>query len=262
MNMKLKDKVAIVTGAGRGIGRGIALRLAKDGADVVVADINSETVNKVAKEIEALGRKSLAIVADVSNGESVYAMVEHTVAKFDKLDIMVANAGICQVKPAIEITEEEWDKIFSVNTKGAFLCDQAAAKQMIKQKQKHGKIINCASIAAHSGFSLLSSYSATKFAIMGFTQALAKELGPYGINVNAYCPGIVGTDMWELIDEKMGILTGVPKGETLKKYTELITLGRVETPDDVACLVSYLASADSDYMTGQAINICGGIIMS
>ena len=262
MNMKLKDKVAIVTGAGRGIGRGIALRLANDGADVVVVDVNSETVKKVAKEIEAVGRKSIAIVADVSNGAAVNAMVEQVVGEFGKLDIMVANAGICQVKAAIEITEEEWDRIFAVNTKGIFLCDQAAAKQMMKGKIKHGKIINCSSIAGHSGFSLMSSYSATKFAVVGFTQALAKELGPFGINVNAYCPGIVGTDMWDLIDEKMGVYLGLPKGDTLKKYTELITLGRVETPADVACLVSYLASADSDYMTGQAINICGGIIMS
>lgn len=260
MNMKLKGKVAIVTGAGRGIGRGIALRLAQDGAEVVVNDINSETVNKVVKEIEALGRKALAIAADVSNGAAVYAMVEQAVAEFGKLDIMVANAGIAQVKQAIEITEEDWDRIFAVNAKGIFLCDQAAAKQMIKQKK--GKIINCSSIAGHSGFSLLSSYSATKFAVVGFTQALAKELGPYGINVNAYCPGIVGTDMWDLIDEKMGIYLDLPKGETLKKYSELITLGRVETPEDVACLVSYLASADADYMTGQSINICGGIIMS
>jgi len=258
--MKLKGKVAIVTGAGRGIGRGIALRLAQDGADVVVNDINSETMNKVVKEIEALGRKAIAIVADVSNGAAVYAMVEQAVAEFGKLDIMVANAGIAQVKQAIEITEEDWDRIFAVNAKGIFLCDQAAAKQMIKQK--NGKIINCASIAGHSGFSLLSSYSATKFAVVGFTQALAKELGPFGINVNAYCPGIVGTDMWDLIDEKMGIYLDLPKGETLKKYSELITLGRVETPEDVACLVSYLASADADYMTGQSINICGGIIMS
>ncbi|KJR49156.1 2,3-butanediol dehydrogenase, S-alcohol forming, (S)-acetoin-specific [Desulfosporosinus sp. I2] len=258
--MKLKGKVAIVTGAGRGIGRGIAIRLAQDGAEVVVNDINSETVNKVVKEIEALGRKALAIVADVSNGPAVYAMVEKVVAEFGKLDIMVANAGIAQVKQAIEITEEDWDRIFAVNAKGIFLCDQAAAKQMIKQKR--GKIINCASIAGHSGFGLLSSYSATKFAVVGFTQALAKELGPYGINVNAYCPGIVGTDMWDLIDEKMGIYLDLPKGETLKKFSELITLGRVETPEDVACLVSYLASADADYMTGQAINICGGVIMS
>lgn len=258
--MKLQGNVALVTGAGRGIGRGIALRLAQDGADVVVNDVNLENVNKVAEEIKLLGRKSLAIVADVSKGNEVYGMVDQVVAEFGKIDIMVANAGIAQVKLVVELTEEDWDRVFAVNARGVFLCDQAAAKQMIKQKS--GKIINCASIAGHSGFSMLAHYSATKFAVVGFTQALAKELGPYGITVNAYCPGIVGTDMWDLIDEKMGQYLGLPKGETIKKYSELITLGRVETPEDVACLVSYLASSDADYMTGQSINICGGIIMS
>jgi meso-butanediol dehydrogenase/(S,S)-butanediol dehydrogenase/diacetyl reductase len=227
---------------------------------VVVNDVNAEKLQIVAEEVRALGRRTMAIVADVSVGKEVYAMVDQVVQEFGQLDIMVANAGIAQVKQAIEITEEDWDKVFAVNAKGVFLCDQAAAKQMIKQKS--GKIINCASIAGHSGFSLLSHYSATKFAVVGFTQALAKELGPFGITVNAYCPGIVGTDMWDLIDEKMGHYLGLPKGETLKKYSELITLGRVETPEDVACLVSYLASDDANYMTGQSINICGGVLMS
>lgn len=254
------DRVAIVTGSGRGIGKGIALRLAKDGLDVVVNDINSENVRQVAKEIEALGRKAMAIVADVSSEKEVYDMVDQVVGKFGRLDVMVANAGIANVKLTTEISVKEWDQIFAVNCRGTFLCDQAAAKQMIKQKS--GKIINCASIAAYSGFKFLSSYSATKFAVRGFTQALAKELGPYGITVNAYCPGIVGTDMWDLIDEKMGPYTGLPKGEVLKEYSKLITMGRVETPDDVACFVSYLASPDSDYMTGQSVMIDGGIIMS
>lgn len=257
----LKDnKVAIVTGAGRGIGRAIALRLAKDGIDVVVNDINETAIRQVSEEIHALGRKALAITADVSKEESVNSLVERVVNEFGKLDIMVANAGIAQVKQVIEMTEDDWDKVFSVNAKGVFLCAKAAAKQMIKQKK--GKIINCASIAGKQGFGLLAHYSATKFAVVGFTQALAKELGAFGVTVNAYCPGIVGTDMWDLIDEKMGDYLGLPKGETLKKYSELITLGRVETPDDVACLVSYLASSDSDYMTGQAVNICGGVIMN
>lgn len=254
------SRTAIVTGAGRGIGRGIALRLAKDGLDVVVSDINAENVKKVAQEIEALGRKSLAIVADVSKEADVYGMVDQAVGQFGKLDVMVSNAGIANIKWAIEMSAAEWDQIFAVNCRGTFLCDQAAAKQMIKQKG--GKIINCASIAAHAGFSLLSAYSATKFAVRGFTQALAKELGPYGITVNAYCPGIVGTDMWELIDEKMGPYLNLGKGEVLKEYTKLITMGRVQTPEDVANFVSYLASPDSDYMTGQSVMIDGGIVMN
>ncbi|SDH86917.1 acetoin reductase [Alteribacillus bidgolensis] len=258
--MKGNGQVALITGAARGIGRGIALRLAKDGFDVVVNDIDSEAIHLVAEEIQALGRRSKAIVADVSSGKEVDEMVDQAVDQFGTLDVMVPNAGIAQVKQAIEITEEDWDKVFSVNSKGVFLCARAAARQMIKQK--NGKIVNCASIAGHDGFSLLSHYSAAKFAVVGFTQALAKELGPYGITVNAYCPGIVGTDMWELIDEKMGEYLGLVKGEALKKYSELISLGRVETPEDVASLVSYLASSDADYMTGQSINICGGIVMN
>ncbi len=256
----MMSRIAIVTGAGRGIGRGIALRLAKDGLDVAVNDVNSENVKKVAQEIESLGRKSLAIVADVAKEAEVYSMVEQVVGKFGKLDVMVANAGIANIKWAIEMSVAEWDQIFAVNCRGTFLCDQAAAKQMIKQKG--GKIINCASIAAHAGFSLLSAYSATKFAVRGFTQALAKELGSYGITVNAYCPGIVGTDMWDLIDEKMGPYLHLGKGEVLKEYTKLITMGRVQLPEDVANFVSYLASPDSDYMTGQSIMIDGGIVMN
>jgi len=258
--MKLQGKVAIVTGSGRGIGRGIALRLAQDGADVVINDINQADVDGVVKEVQALGRKSLGVIADVSKGKEVTAMVDRVVAEFGGLDIMVANAGIAQVKQAIQLTEDDWDNVFAVNAKGVFLCDQAAAKHMMTRKK--GKIINCSSIAGHAGFALLSHYSATKFAVRGFTQALAKELGPFGIQVNAYCPGIVGTAMWDVIDEEMGKYLNLPKGETLKKYSELITLGRVETPDDVAAFVSYLASADADYMTGQSIMIDGGIIMN
>lgn len=253
-------RTAIVTGAGRGIGRGIALRLAKDGLDVIVNDINPETCKRVSQEIEALGRRSLAIMADVSKEGDVYDLVGQVVEKFGRLDVMVANAGIANIKQVIEMSATEWDQIFAVNCRGVFLCDQAAAKQMIKQK--NGKIINCASIAAHAGFNLLAAYSATKFAVRGFTQALAKELGPHGITVNAYCPGIVGTDMWDLIDEKMGPYLNMRKGEVLKEYSKLITLGRVQTPDDVACFVSYLASPDSDYMTGQSIMIDGGIVMN
>lgn len=256
---RLEGKVVIVTGAGRGIGRGIALRLAQDGADVVVGDVHADNMRKVCSEIEALGRKSMAISCDVTQEKEVADLVDRTVAAFGKLDVMVANAGIADIKLAHEISVEDWDRIFAVNCRGVFLCDRTAALQMMKQKS--GKIINCASIAAHAGFWCLSSYSATKFAVRGFTQALAKELGPYNIQVNAYCPGIVGTDMWELIDEKMGTYLGLEKGETLKRYTELITCGRVETPDDVAAYVSYLASPDADYMTGQSVMIDGGIVM-
>ena len=265
--MSLDGKVAIVTGAGRGIGRGIALRLASDGADVVIGEMNVENAEKVAGEIRALGRKCMVIPTDVSKEQDVNELVEKTVAEYGKLDIMVANAGIANIKMSVEMTAAEWDQIFAVNCRGVFLCDTAAAKQMIKQGHNGkmgsgGKIINCASIAAHAGFSILAAYSASKFAVRGFTQALAKELGPHKINVNAYCPGIVGTDMWGLIDEKMGPYLNMKKGEVLKEYTKLIVAGTVGVPDEVACFVSYLASSDSDYMTGQSVMIDGGIIMN
>ncbi|UFS70687.1 glucose 1-dehydrogenase [Geomonas sp. RF6] len=267
MSKKLQDKVAIVTGSGRGIGRGIALRLAQDGATVVVADINADNVKKVAEEIKALGARTLAMVTDVTKEADVQKLVDTTVAEFGKLDIMVANAGIANIKMSIEMTADEWDKIFAVNCRGVFICDTVAARQMIKQGHKGtmgsgGRIINCASIAAHSGFSILAAYSASKFAVRGFTQALAKELGPHKITVNAYCPGIVGTDMWGLIDEKMGPYLGMGKGEVLKEYTKLITAGTVGVPEEVACFVSYLASSDADYMTGQSVMIDGGIVMN
>lgn len=265
--MKLENKTAIVTGAGRGIGRAIATRLANDGATVIVSDVNMDNVNAVVADILASGGKATGLRTDVTKTDDVQKLVDTTVSQYGRLDIMVANAGIANIKMSIEMTADEWDAIMAVNTRGVFLCDTIAARQMIKQGHADtpgsgGRIINCASIAAHSGFSILAAYSASKFAVRGFTQALAKELGPYKINVNAYCPGIVGTDMWTLIDEKMGPYLNMGKGEVLKEYTKLITAGRVSVPEDVACFVSYLASNDADYMTGQSVMIDGGIIMN
>jgi meso-butanediol dehydrogenase/(S,S)-butanediol dehydrogenase/diacetyl reductase len=266
--MKLDGKVVIVTGSGRGIGRGIALRLAQDGATVVVSDINFENAQKVSEEIKNLGRKTFAMKTDVTKKEDVDALVEKTVADFGKLDIMVANAGIANIKLALDHTPEDWDQMMAVNTKGVFLCDVAAARQMIKQGHKGtlgtgGKIINCCSIAGHGGWALLSSYSASKFAVRGFTQALAKELAPYKITVNGYCPGIVGTDMWTLIDEKFAEILGKKKGEVLKESVETLILAKeVGTPEQVAGYVSYLASGDADYMTGQSVMIDGGIVLN
>jgi meso-butanediol dehydrogenase / (S,S)-butanediol dehydrogenase / diacetyl reductase len=257
----MKDKkVAIVTGAGGGIGRAIALRLAKDGFNVVVNDINNESVKKVSEEIQALGQNSLSIPADVSDRQQVFSMVEKVVKHFDRLDVMVANAGIVQVKPFIDITEEDIERIFRINVFGVLYCIQAAAQQMIKQKS--GKIITASSIAGKRGAKFLGHYSATKFAVIGLTQTAAKELAHYGITVNSYCPGIVDTNMWEEIDRKMSEYLNIPIGETLKNRIAEIPLGRVEQPEDVANFVSYLASEDSNYMTGQSIPIDGGIVFS
>jgi meso-butanediol dehydrogenase/(S,S)-butanediol dehydrogenase/diacetyl reductase len=250
--------VALVTGGARGIGRGIALRLAADGHDVAVADLPSmrAETDAVAGEIEGL-----ALDVDVSEGEQVDAMIAAAVERFGRLDVMVANAGIAQVAPLLDVRPEDFDRLMSVNLRGVFLCYTAAARQMIAQGGG-GKIIGAASIAAHKGFGMLGHYSASKFAVRGLTQAAAQEWAQHGITVNAYCPGIVGTAMWELIDEKLAEHMGLQKGEALAQFSELITLGRVETPDDVASFVSYLAGPDSDYMTGQSVMIDGGVLFA
>jgi len=250
--------VALVTGGARGIGRGIALRLAADGHDVTVADLPSmrEELDAVAGEVSGL-----ALDVDVSDPGQVDAMVAATVDRFERLDVMVANAGIAQVAPLLDVTPEDFDRLMAVNLRGVFLCYTAAARQMIAQGGG-GKIIGAASIAAHKGFGMLGHYSASKFAVRGLTQAAAQEWAEHGITVNAYCPGIVGTKMWELIDEKLAERMGLQKGEAIAQFSELITLGRVQTPDDVAQFVSYLASTDSDYMTGQSVMIDGGVIFA
>lgn len=253
----------IVTGAARGIGKAIALRLAADGHDVAVNDIaaNTADLEAVADEIRASGRRSAALVADVSEPEAVSGMVSGTVEALGSLDVMVANAGIAQVLPLLEVSPEDWDRMMAVNVRGTFLCYQEAAQQMIKQGGG-GKIIGAASIVAYRPFALLGPYSASKWAVRGLTQAAAMEWAQHGITVNAYCPGIVGTAMWDLIDEKLAESEGLQKGQAIAKYSDLIHLGRVSVPEDVAGYVSYLASPDSDYMTGQSVMIDGGIQFS
>lgn len=256
-------RVALVTGAARGIGRGIALRLAADGFDVAVNDVeaNQGQLEDVAEEIRGTARRAAAVAADVSDPGEVEGMVRRVADELGSLDVMVANAGIAQVKPLLEVTPEDFDSLMAVNLRGVFLCYQEAARQMIRQGGG-GKIMGAASIAAHKGFAMLGHYSASKWAVRGLTQAAAQEWAEYGITVNAYCPGIVGTAMWDLIDEELAKHMGLQKGEALKQYSELIALGRVEEPEDVAAFVSYLASRDSDYMTGQSVMIDGGIVFS
>ncbi|MBX8827239.1 acetoin reductase [Ochrobactrum sp. SFR4] len=257
--MTVTNKVALVTGAAQGIGRGIALRLAKDGFDLTLVDLKEDKLEAVAKEIEALGRKVTTFAADVSKREDIYAAIDYTEKELGGFDVIVNNAGIAQVKPLSEVTPEEVDRIFKINIDGVLWGIQAAAAKFKERGQK-GKIINASSIAGHDGFAMLGVYSATKFAVRALTQAAAKEYASAGITVNAYCPGIVGTDMWVEIDERFSELTGAPKGETYKKFVEGIALGRAQTPDDVAALVSFLAGPDSDYITGQAILTDGGIV--
>lgn len=257
--MSIEGKVALVTGAGQGIGRGIALRLAKDGADIAIADLNEEKMRAVADEVRALGRKATIFKVDVTKRDDVYAAIDHAEKELGGFDIIVNNAGIAQIQPLADVTPEEIDKILKVNVQGVLWGIQAAAKKFKDRKQK-GKIINASSIAGHEGYALLGIYSATKFAVRALTQAAAKEYASAGITVNAYCPGVVGTDMWVEIDRRMAEITGAKIGESYDKFVGNIALGRAETPEDVASFVSYLAGPDSDYMTGQAPMIDGGIV--
>lgn len=257
--MHIKGKVALVTGSGQGIGRAIALRLAKEGADIAIVDRNESKMMAVADEVSRIGRKVTIFGADVSKREDVYRAIDHAEQKLGGFDIMVNNAGIAQVQPISEVKPEEVDKIFKVNVEGVLWGIQAAAKKFKQRKQK-GKIISASSIAGHEGFPMLGVYSATKFAVRALTQAAAREFASDGITVNAYCPGIVGTDMWVEIDKRFSELTGAAIGETYKKYVGSIALGRAQTPEDVAAFVSFLSGPDSDYMTGQAPLIDGGMV--
>ncbi|PUA17191.1 acetoin reductase [Glaciimonas sp. PCH181] len=257
--MSIFGKVALVTGAGQGIGRAIALRLAKDGADIALVDVNEEKIAAVAKEVTALGRKATVFVADVSQQDQVAKSVDYASQELGGFDIIVNNAGIAQIAPLLDVTPAQIDHILKINVQGVLWGIQAAARKF-KASNQRGKIINACSIAGHDGFALLGVYSATKFAVRALTQAAAKELASDGITVNAYCPGVVGTDMWVEIDKRLAEITGAEVGATYKKYVSGIALGRAETPEDVAGFVSYLAGPDSDYMTGQSPLIDGGLV--
>ncbi|AZE88969.1 acetoin reductase [Pseudomonas orientalis] len=257
--MGIAGKVALVTGAGQGIGRAIALRLARDGADLALVDIDGAKLNAVAAEIAAAGRKASVLIADVSRREHMAAAVEHAHQTLGGFDIIVNNAGVAQIDSLLEVSEEQVERTLDINVKGVLWGIQAAAKKFKALKQK-GKIINACSIAGHEGFALLGVYSASKFAVRALTQAAAKELASAGITVNAYCPGVVGTDMWVEIDKRMARITGAPVGATYKQYVEGIALGRAQTPEDVAGFVAFLAGPDADYMTGQAPLIDGGLV--
>lgn len=257
--MAINGKVALVTGAAQGIGEGIALRLAKDGADICLVDMNEAKLAGVADQVKALGRKVTTFVADVSDRDQVFAAVEHAEKELGAFDIMVNNAGIAISNALLNVTPEEFDRIFKVNTNGVLWGIQAAAKKFIAREQK-GKIINAASIAAHDGFAMLGAYSSTKFAVRALTQVAARELACKGITVNAYCPGIVDTSMWLDIDKGFVDNMGTVPGETYKQFCDGIALGRPQTAEDVANFVSHLACSDSDYMTGQCVIIDGGIV--
>lgn len=246
----LKNKVAIVTGARRGMGRAHALALAKAGAKVVVADISLEECEKVVQEIEKSKGEALAVKCDVTKKTEVDAMIQTAVKEWGKLDILVNNAGICQFKPFLDLTEKEWDLTLNINLKGYFLCAQAAAKEM--KKHNSGAIVNIASVAMGQigvGFPSLTHYCASKGGIVGMSEAMAIELAPYNIRVNVVSPGAIDTPMIAPIKQNKtsieGILSRVP-------------LRRVGKPEEVANAVVFLASDESSYMTGSVVVVDGG----
>lgn len=256
----MEKKVAVITGAAQGIGKEIALQLAEDGCIPVICDINEAALEQVASLMAELGYPCDAYVLDVRHQEEVFKLVEQIVQKYGKLDVMVANAGVVQVKPFVDITEADMEKLFSVNVNGAMYCMQAAAKQM--KKQEAGKIIVASSTSGKRAVELLGHYAATKFAVIGLMQAAAKELAPFNITVNAYCPGIVGTSMWEEIDRQMAQALDISLGETYEEKINNVPLGKGNGAKDVAGLVSFLASEKANYMTGQAVVIDGGNVFS
>lgn len=242
--MNLTDKVAIVTGAGRGIGRSIALTLAEAGAAVVVTDLNLIDCEQVVAEIKDKGGRALAVKCDVSQAEEVAQLMTSTLAEFKQLDILVNNAGIFPFKSFLEMSEEDWEKVMDVNLKSIFLCGQAAAKEM----KTGGKIVSISSIAAFVGFSGLTHYCASKGGIVGLTRALALELAEKKINVNSVAPGAIETP---------GASTGMTP-EAKKQTEAMIPWGRMGLPADIANAVAFLVSEQADYITGQTLIVDGG----
>ncbi|GIW42556.1 MAG: short-chain dehydrogenase [Candidatus Binatia bacterium] len=271
--MKLGGKVALVTGGGRGIGRGIALALAKEGAHVAIAEVETlpsaaqqygdvsvggyAAARETAREIEALGRKALAVRADVTRWEDTERMVRETVEKLGGLDILVCNAGVVHVARVEEIPEEAWDLLFAVNVKGVFLSCKAALPFL--EKSSDPCIINVASVAGKNGTPGLAHYCASKFAVVGFTNALAKEVARRGIRVNAICPGILRTQMWEYLAERFRGKDESKEDAWKRVIAWLVPQGRPQTPEDVGEAAVFLATARA--VTGQAINVDGGMEM-
>lgn len=247
---ELKNKVAIVTGARRGMGRTHSLTLAKAGATVVVADISLEECEKVVKEIEKEGGKAIAVKCDISKKEEVDEMVKKTMEEFGKVDILVNNAGICPFKPFLELTEEDWDKVLDINLKGYFLCSQAAAKEMVKQKS--GVIVNIASVAMGQqgvGFPNIVHYCASKGGIVAMTEALAVEMAPFNVRVNVISPGAIDTPMAASIKDDPASLKGI---------LARVPMQRMGNPQEISNMVLFLASDASSYMTGSTVVIDGG----
>jgi meso-butanediol dehydrogenase/(S,S)-butanediol dehydrogenase/diacetyl reductase len=257
---RFKGKVVLVTGASQGIGEAISLRFANEGADLVLC-ANEEQIFDVADKARKLGSRVLALNMDVSDKAQVASLFKQIQDEFRILDVSVHNAGIIKIARVAELSEQDWDQVMDVNCKGVFLCCQHAAELMIPQQR--GRIINAASGQARQARAFSPHYAASKAGVVAITQSLAVELAPFGINVNAYCPGVISTEMWKYNDREWGrLLGGYGPGEYFKEAVERIPLGRPGSPEDVAGLVTFLASDDASYITGQAIHVNGGSIMA
>ena len=246
--MELQGKVGLVTGGAQGIGRAVALMLARNGADVALSDINGELARSTAGDIEKLGRRALAIEANVADFEDGSRMVGETVETLGHIDILINNAGITRDGLILRMSEEDWNLVLDVNLKGAFNCTRAAIRHMAKQRS--GRIVNIASVVGLMGNAGQANYAASKAGLIGFTKAVAREFASRGITVNAVAPGYIDTPMTQALPEKVK--------EELKK---LIPMDRLGTPDDVAKTVFYLVTGASDYVTGQVLQVNGGLYM-
>ena len=258
---RFEGRTAVVTGGSRGIGAAIARRFASEGAGVLVA-ANEPGVEGVAREIAAAGGAAAAFVGDVTDRKQVEALYDAAERRFGRVDVSVQNAGVITIARVEDLAEAEWDRVMAVNTKGVFLCCQEAIRR-IRRHGRGGRLINTASGQARQGFVFTPHYAASKFGVVGLTQSLAKEVAKEGITVNAFCPGIIDTDMWAYNDAAWGKLLGDYRpGELMAEWVKNIPMGRAGTGEDVAGLVAFLASDDAAYVTGQTINVDGGLIMS
>ena len=252
-----KLKVAIVTGAGQGIGRAIACRLAQDGFAIAIIDINADALDEVKKEIEGLGAQVLTLRADLTKLDEIQKVINRS-AEWGQLAVLVNNAGRVLITPFLEITEDEWDAIMTLNLKAVFFAMQFAVRYM----SDGGRIINLSSISGRSGRPDQAHYAAAKCAVISLTQSAALSFASQGITVNAICPGVVDTPMTTGIHEIRANALGITPEESLARMVAKIPLGRLEKTDDGAGVVSFLCSADAAYITGQSLNVCGGMEMN
>jgi len=256
MELGLKGKVAIVTGGARGIGSNIVEGFAREGANVVIGDILFDVAQELAEKLSKGGTKVLAVKTDVSQKSDADNLAAAALKEFGKIDILVNAAGIVRDTPLVDIEEEEWEQVFAINAKGTYLVNRAVVPHMIAAKQ--GKVVNISSNSGKDAKAGLSHYGGSKFAVIGITQALAKEMAEYNINVNAICPGILRTDMWERILDTRSARTGVPREEIWARMIDTIPLKRPQDPQDITNVVLFLSSGVSRNITGEAINVNGG----